>query len=223
MENAKELFIKAFMEAERLDNAELPSEDNIQWDFSEKFEKSMDKLIRKNSRIQLSTKRTVTKSLIAAIIAIMVLFTGLMSVAAIREPIIEFVKKVFPQFNEITLSENSVPSVDMIETEYTLIDLPEGFELETYQKDDCGIFAVWHNSNGEEITFSQDILNLNVSVDTEHGYEELNINGYSAYLINYEKNAILFWSDGKYYFTLNVPIDYKDKIITMSENISEKN
>ena len=46
MENAKELFVKAFMEAERLDNADLPGEDNIQWDFFFFFEKSMDKLIR---------------------------------------------------------------------------------------------------------------------------------------------------------------------------------
>lgn len=223
MDNVKELFIQSLIEVKDKELSKLKSEDEIEWEFSEKFENSMNKLIKKNNHIQLSTRRTVRKGLLAAIIALIVAFTGLMSVSATRKPFIEFIKKVFPQFNEITLSENSVPPVDMIETEYTLIDLPEGFELETYQKDDCGIFAVWHNSNGEEITFSQDILNLNVSVDTEHGYEELNINGYSAYLINYEKNAILFWSDGKYYFTLNVPIDYKDKIITMSENISEKN
>lgn len=223
MENAKELFIKAFMEAERLDNADLPSENEIQWDFSEKFEKSMDKLIRKNNRIQLSIRRTVAKSLIAAIVAIIVLFTGLMSVAATREPIIEFVKKVFSQFNEITLSENSVVPVDTIETEYTLTRLPEDFKLDTYQKDDCGTFTIWRNRNGEEITFSQDVLNLNVSVDTEHGYKELDINGYPAYLIHYEQNTILFWTDGKYCFTLNVPIRYKDEIITISASICEKN
>lgn len=62
---------------------------------SRKSLKSMNKLIRKNNRIQLSTRRAVTKSLIAAIVAIMVLFAGLMSVAATREPIIEFIKKYF--------------------------------------------------------------------------------------------------------------------------------
>ena len=222
MENAKKMFVKAFTEAERLDNASLPSEDEIQWNFSKKFRQSMDRLIRKNNRIQLSTRRTVTKSLLAAIIVIIVTFIGLMSVSAIREPIIDFVKKVFPQYNEITLNKGSVLPVDTIETEYTLTYLPEGFKLETYQKDDCGIFAVWRNENGEEVTFSQDILNLNVSVDTEHGYEELNINGYPAYFIYYEQNAILSWSDGEYCFTLNVPINYKDEIITMSENVSEK-
>lgn len=158
MENARELFVKALMEAERLDNAEIPGEDEIEWEFSEKFEKSMDKLIRKNNRIRLSTRRTVTKGLLAALIASIVIFAALMSVTASREPIIEFVKKIFPQFNEITLNEASVPPVDTIETEYTLSYLPDGFVLDTYQKSVNNIFVVWKNENGEEILFTQSIF-----------------------------------------------------------------
>ena len=37
LDNAKKLFMKAFMEAERLDNADLPREDEIEWDFSKKL------------------------------------------------------------------------------------------------------------------------------------------------------------------------------------------
>lgn len=223
MENAKELFVKAFMEAERLDNADLPGEDNIQWDFSKKFEKSMDKLIRKNNRIQLSTRRTVTKSLLAAILAIMVLLTGLMSVAATREPIIEFIKKVLPKYNDITLSENSVPPVDTIETEYTIGSLPEGFRLVTYQKDDYGVFSVWKNDAGEEFAFSQNLLDSSLTINNEGNYQELNMNGYEAYLNVYAQNSILTWTDGVYWFTLSVPESCKDEILIMAENISEKN
>ena len=177
MDNAKELFVKAFMEAERLDNAEIPSEDEIQWEFSEKFVRSMDRLVKKNNRIMLSTRRTVTKGLLAAIIAVMVLFTGLMSVAATRKPIIEFVKKIFPQFNEITLSENSAPTIDKIETEYTLTNLPKGYEISEYKISDNEVFAVWVNESGEKIVFSQEILDSNISIDNEHEYREIEING----------------------------------------------
>lgn len=222
MENAKELFIKAFMEAEKLDNADLPSEDEIQWGFSEKFEKSMDKLIRKNNRIQLSTRRTVTKSLIAAIVAIIVLFTGLMSVAATREPIIEFIKKIFPQYNEITLSENSVVSVAVIETEYTLTDLPDGFALDTYQKDDYSVFSVWKNSSDEEIAFSQSLLDSNFSIDNEHYYKEFEINGQKAFYAEDEHGAVLIYTDGYYWFTISVPADNIMDIIKLQEKISEK-
>lgn len=94
MENRKELFIKAFLEAENVSISNLKSENEIEWEFSEKFENSMNKLIKKNNHIQLSTRRTVRKGLLAAIIALIVAFTGLMSISATRESIIEFVKKV---------------------------------------------------------------------------------------------------------------------------------
>ncbi len=222
MENAKELFVKAFLEAEGLDNAEIPSEDEIQWEFSEKFIKSMDRLVKKNNRIKFSTRRTVAKSLLAAIIAIIVLFTGLMSVAATRKPIIEFVKKVLSQFNEITLSENTIPPVETIQTEYTLTNLPEGYEISEYEKSDIGVFVVWVNESGEKIIFIQNILDSNVSIDNEHEYRELEINGLNAYLIEDEYSSELRWSDGYYCFTIKVPSSIKNDITTLQENISKK-
>lgn len=223
MENSKELFVKAFIEAERLANSKIPKEDEIEWEFSDKFLRKMDKLIKKNNRIKLSTRRTVTKGLLAAIIAITVLVTSLMSVSATRKPIIEFVKKVFSQFNEITLSEDSPPTVDKIETEYTLTYLPEGFKLNTYQKDDYSVFAVWKNDLGEEIAFFQNAIDSNFAIDNEHTYRELEINGLKAYLMEDEYGSLLRWSDGYYSFAIKVPASIKNDIITLQKNISEKN
>lgn len=223
MKNSKELFIKAFMEAERIDNSSLKSEDEIEWDFSEKFEKSMNQLIKKNNHIKLSTRRKIRKGLLAAILAIIVAFTGLMSVSATRTPFVEFMKKVLPQFNEVTLSEESTPPVERIETEYTLTNLPDGFEITEYQKDELVVMSKWENQIGEDIVLFQEILDSNLSIDTEHSYEEIVINGYSAYLNKYELNSSLKWTDGYYWFTLSVPNNLHNEVITLAENISEKN
>lgn len=223
MENSKSMFIRAFLEAEALDNAKLKSEDEIEWEFSEKFENSMNKLIKKNNIIKISTRRNIRKGLLAAIVAIIVLFTGLMSVTATRTPFIEFIKKVFPQYNEITLSEESTPPVDKIETEYTLTDLPDDFEMTEYQKDDLVVMSKWENQTGEEIVLFQEILDPNLSIDTEHNFQELNINGFEAYLMIAENNSVLSWTNGYYWFTLNVPNDLQKIIIDLAENISEKN
>lgn len=223
MENTKELFVKAFMEAEAADNSSLKDEDEIKWDFSEEFEKSMNKLIKKNNRIKLSTRRKIKIGLLAAIIAIIVAFTGLMSVSATRTPFVEFVKKVLPQFNEITLSEESTPPVTSIETEYTITDLPEGFEIAEYQKDELGVLTIWNNENGDEIVLSQSLLDSNTSIDNEHNYKEININGYEAYFNSYEFEASLMWTDGTYWFDLIVPINMENEILDMAKNISEKN
>lgn len=217
------MFIRAFLEAEALDNAKLKSEDEIEWEFSEKFEISMNKLIKKNNTIKISTRRNIRKGLLAAIVAIIVLFTGLMSVTATRTPFIEFVKKVFSQYNEITLSENSMSPVERIETEYTLTDLPDDFEMTEYQKDDLVVMSKWENQTGEEIVLFQEILDPNLSIDTEHNFQELNINGFEAYLMIAENNSVLSWTNGYYWFTLNVPNDLQKIIIDLAENISEKN
>lgn len=223
MENSKELFIKAFTEAEEIDNSKLKSEDETVWNFSDKFESSMNVLIRKNKHIRLSTRRKIKKGLLAAIIAIIIMFTGLMSVSATRAPFIEFVKKIFPQYNQIALSEESTPSVSTIETEYTLTDLPERYDIDTYQKNDYNVFTIWKNTNGEEIVFQQSIIDADISIDNEHNYKKVLINGYEAYLNEYDFNSSLIWNDGNYWFVLNVPNDLNKELVDMAEKISEKN
>lgn len=222
MENSKDLFIKAFMEAEQISNAEFMNTENKNITFSKEFERKMDKLIKKDKRIHFSVRQKITKGLIAAIIAIIVAFTGLMSVSATRAPFIEFIKKVFPQFNEVTLSAQSTLPVDSIETEYTLTDLPEGFEIETYQKDDFKVFTIWKDENNEEIVFSQKLLDTSFTVDNEHDYKELYINGCKSYYIEDDSGAFLRWTDGYYWFTINVSEKYKDEIMILQKNISKK-
>ena len=222
MENSKYLFIKALLEAEELDNSNLKSEEEIEWNFSKDFENKMNNLIKKNNRIKLSTRRKIRKGLIAAIIAIIVLFTSLMSVSATRKPFIEFIKKVFPQYNEIVLSDESTPPVDTIETEYTLTDLPPGYVLDTYDKDEYSVFSIWKNNNNQEIVFSQQLLDSNITIDNEHNYKEIEINGNTAYYSEDENGAALIWNDGYYWFTIAVTKDNINNIMSLQEKISEK-
>lgn len=224
MDNVKKLFVQALIETENKEISKLKGEDEIEWEFSEKFENSMNKLIRKNNHIRLSTRRTVRRGLLAAIIALIAVFSGLMSVSATREPIVNFVKRVFSDHNEMTMSWNSVLPVDRIETEYTLYDLPEEYELTTYEKDEIGVFSRWKSSvDNSEIVFSQDVLLVNMSIDNEHNYRETVVNGYTAYLNQYEFNTSLTWTDGTYLFTLNVPNSLNIDITDLAKNIIEKN
>lgn len=223
MENSKSMFIRAFLEAEALDNAKLKSEDEIEWEFSEKFENSMNKLIKKNNHIQLSTRRTVRRGLLAAIIALIVAFTGLMSVSATRKPFVEFIKKVFSQYNDISISKDSTLPVDRIETEYTLSDIPKEYKLATYEKGEYIVSSVWQNNAGKEIIFSQKILDANISIDNEHGYKELEMNGNTAYYVEDESGKFICWTDGYYWFSLSVPNELNIDIIELAKNIVEKN
>lgn len=223
MDNVKGLFIQALIEAKDKELSKLKSEDEIEWDFSEKFENSMNKLIKKNNHIQLSTRRTVRRGLLAAIIALIVAFTGLMSVSATRRPFVEFIKKVFSQYNDISISKDSTLPVDRIETEYTLTDLPSGYKLEIYNNYDTSVFSVWKNENGDEIAFGQDILSMKFDIDNEYNYQEFNINGYPAFYTEDNSGAFLTWTDGYYWFEINGPRNEIDYLKNAPKKIVEKN
>ena len=45
MDNVKKLFVQALIEAENEEISKLKGENEIEWEFSEKFENSMNKLI----------------------------------------------------------------------------------------------------------------------------------------------------------------------------------
>lgn len=219
MEKNRELFIKAFMEAESYDYSKLKSEEEINWEFSERFEKSMNKLIQKNNRIALSTRQKIRKGLIASIIAIIVLFTGLMSVSATRTPFVEFLKEVFSDHIEISLSEDSTSTIDAIETEYTITDIPDGFKLKSYDKGNISVLTIWSNDKGEDIILYQYTINSGTNVDTEHGFEELKINGYEAYYFSDN----LLWTDGTYWFSVSKTNADKEELLELSNSLAEKN
>ena len=148
MDNVKKLFVQALIEAENKEISKLKGEDEIEWEFSEKFENSMNKLIRKNNRIRLSTRRTVRRGLLAAIIALIAAFSGLMSVSATREPIVNFIMNKFGGTTEIKASESYIPTHKTIENNYIITDIPEGYALYLYEENEHENLTVWKNANG---------------------------------------------------------------------------
>ena len=143
MDNVKKLFVQALIEAENKEISKLKGEDEIEWEFSEKFENSMNKLIRKNNHIRLSTRRTVRRGLLAAIIALIAVFSGLMSVSATREPIVNFIMNKFGETTEIKVSESYIPTHKTIEKNYIITDIPEGYALYSYEENEHDNMTVW--------------------------------------------------------------------------------
>lgn len=219
----KELFINAFLDAEQITNKDYLNKDDFNFEFSEKFDKKMKKLIAKESRISFNHRKRISRALIAAIIATVIMFTGLMSVSASRQKIIEFIETIFPQYTQVELSEDSAPTPDTIETAYTLGYVPDGYILKEYNSSDVNVFAVWTNENGDEIVYTQDLLNGNIVIDNENIYEEIFINNYKAIIYGTNNSIAICWNDDYYRYVLAAPIEFKEKLIKMIENIREKN
>lgn len=218
----KELFVNAFMEAEKIEYTDYLDKSFFTFKFSPKFEKKMSKLVSKEHLIKFSARRKISKSLIAAVVAIIVMFSGLMSVSATRRKAIDFIEKIFPKHITVELTDDSIPEYDYLQTEYTLSSVPNGYKLIEYEKSEYSSWSVWKNGNDDEIVFSQTVVGGSMSVDNEHNLEYLKINGYKAYLITENYNCTLTWNDSNYSFMLDVPINEKENIIKMAESIVEK-
>ena len=219
----KDWFIQAFLEADAVEMQKFQNKENFLYEFSEAFEKKMSKLISKESRISFNTRRRIVNALIAALIASLLLITGLLSVSASRQKIVEFIENVFSTNTQITLSENSAPTPETIEKAYTLGYVPEGFELKQYELEETSVFAIWQNKNGEQIVFVQVLLDGNFSIDNEHIYNKTEIKGFPAYIYGDKYTTELSWSDGEYRFIVQASTIYKSELLSMAENISENN
>lgn len=217
----KELFINAFLEAEQITNKDYLNKDDFNFEFSDEFNKKMKKLIAKESRISFNHRKRISRALIAAIIATIIMFTGLMSVSASRQKIIEFIETIFPKYTQVELSEESAPTPETIETAYTLGYVPEGYILKEYTSSDVNVFAVWTNENGDEIVFFQNLLDSNISIDNEHEYETAELNGYTSYIYGDDNLCSITWNDENYILRLNVPAKLKNELIKMAKNIKE--
>lgn len=218
----KELFVNAFIEAEKIQYTDYLDKSFFTFEFSPKFEKKMSKLISKEHLIKFSTRRKISKSLIAAVVAIIVMFSGLMSVSASRRKIIDFVETLLPGYVSIDLTKDSQLDDETIKTEYTLKTVPDGFKIIQYDKNDYGVFCVWENESGEKIVFSQDPISTSVSMDNEHIFERTLVNGNKAYFHGEDSNLFITWNDGTYWFSIAATSTDKETLLNYAKNIIEK-
>ena len=122
---SREEFKAAFREVISSEFAQIPTdEDSIDFTFSEKFIKRMDKLIRAQKKSYYKFINTAGKRVAVIFAAIITLFTASLSVKAIREPVVRFIKQIYETFTHYTFEGDTV---DVITKEFNLNIVPDGF------------------------------------------------------------------------------------------------
>lgn len=156
-------------------------------------------------------KRAAARVAVAVFAVIGLLGTLVMSVEAIRIPLVGFIVEHFERFT--TISPQDTKEKDVVEDPYEALEdiLPIGYEEIIRSGNASVTFALYENENGE--TVSLDIISAGAEmvVDTEDaGYSEINLSGYSAILL--EKNGYsVIWAD-----------DDSVRYVFYASNLSEK-
>lgn len=199
--------------------AALPAESEIQYEFSAPFEAKMTELFEQYTykRIRPRHFNMVSRRVIAAIIALIVMFSLSMSIKASRDSIVKFVYRIFNTNTSIDHDEDLTKGE--ITTFYTLPKIPESYKEIRAEKSQYRGELVWENED-YIISFMQASLRLAISssADTEGGdAKEIMVNDVSVLFCNNGEYAICYWMDDdcayKLLYPLNLGEDYIYQVI----------
>ncbi len=205
MSVSKEEFFDILREYASKEFEHIPeSDDEVDYEFSEEFEKKMEKLIDSIGNNKKPRKTNHRKSIAILIAAIIVIFAGAMSVGAIREPIVEFIYKVYDGFTDLLFKGDTTDKLAYI---YSLSEIPEDFvETERLVKDNTNYVRYENIKENKRITLTQSPTeDISISWDNENGHiENFTVNGIeiSIYISDRNDCHIAFWSMDSNYIEL---------------------
>lgn len=205
----------------------LPSENRLskELEFSDKFNKKMNKLIREyKNRIIKENTFVYGKRIVAGILIIAGLGFGALMLS---EPVRATIQNIIIQwFDEYTQFDFQSDTSEVEFKEFTLGYLPEGFEEIDYFLS-TGLASIeYEDLQGNDILFEYSIAeDLSLALDNEHSsYNIISINDSEAHLFESNddsRRSYLLWIDKGYTFTIGSNIDV-DEIIKIAENIKIK-
>ena len=216
---SREEFKAAFREVISSEFAHIPTdESSIDFTFSEKFIKRMDKLIRAQRKSYYKFINTAGKRAAVIFAAIITLFTASLSVKAIREPVVKFIKQVYETFIHYTFEGEIQPK---IKKEFFIKTLPDGFIQHDKIESDLAITTIYVNDNNTIKFTQQSTNNANHFFDNESGtLTKVTISGINVDIYESENIKHAVWTDEGYFFKLTCIGEINiDSVTMMIESI----
>lgn len=189
--------------------ADIPPESEIQYEFSKEFLDKMQKLINgteddthKAQKKQWSS--VAIKRIVALAAALIVLFAGIMSVGAVREPVVNFIFKTYEGFKRVLFSGDSLTEIDHV---YAFAEVPEGFvETQRISNKEMNLVRYENRETGAVIRISQSITtDYSFSLSSENGeIKTFNTDGKEVKIYCAESETLYsaFWIEDTYIMEL---------------------
>lgn len=208
---------------------QLPNEDELNHDFSDKFNGKMNKLIKYEKRNPVVNKIYKYSKSIAAILVVTTigLFTLTMSVEALRNQFFDVVKEVYDKFTSYVFSTTVDIGEDSFEIKVPKY-LPEGFKEIERLEGPNEVIIIYKNNHGEEITYQNYKINdVHIVNDTEDIHKDtVLVNNIEAEYYAKDTMNKLIWHDDEKLYNINFHsmqnskiADKKKEIISIAESI----
>lgn len=166
--------------------------------FSESFEKRMDKLIR-TGKLRRARPRKALGIVIAAASFIVLLALIACAVPVVRNAFAGFIVGRSPDCSDVQVRGETKK---LIEEEYELTLIPEGFEERKKSASDILIKRFYLNAEGDDIMLQQSADNSVHTITDRAELTELDINGMKVLLARGDRCIIAVWLQDGYSFFL---------------------
>ena len=214
-------FKQALLDATLEEFRDIPSEEEIDLEFSEEFEAWAQELLKgpqkRGSRPRGKTLRRLI--ILAAILAALV--TAALATPAIREALIEFFTHNRGTHYEFSFDpEQAATAPRTIETEYCPTYIPEGYVEDAYIVTDTVIMRAWVTDNGEHMLYQQNTIMVEGQLEDWYGGTHVNaenvivdtvyLNGYEVFRV-YQEGYMYYWTDNSYFYQLTLCESFSDE------------
>ena len=200
----------------------LPDEKFI---FSKEFEKKAYAINKRRKSLFYRATKTVPRKIAVILIAAVITFTMMMSVSAIRIPVLNFLANIYDTYISIYFMEDkedlNIPT--SIEHMYLPTSIPEGYIQIDSQNYGASTETIWMNDIFL-IILNQDILEdeFKAFIDNENvEYQILSVDDNIIHYYLKDRYYFTIWTDGSYLFTMtcpdNIPLSEIEKIIGSME------
>lgn len=187
-------------------------------EFSEEYRSRKRKLLRQREKAYFNIVCTAGRRAACIIAAIVVLSASTLSVKAVREAVYDFLIKHFSGHDVITF-DTAENAPEMIEKEYFISDLPDGFKMTEYKRNILFVSQTFTKED-KYICFSQNISNAYVcNIDNEYGSSEryTDENGQTYLIYDFNDECMIMWKVEGYVLSISGNID-KDSLLDLCKS-----
>lgn len=192
----------AFREVASLEFSHIPTDEtSIKYNFSDKFNKRMQKLIKSQKKAYWCLVNTAAKRVAIIFLAIFTMFTAAFSVKAIREPVVNFIMEIYETFTHYLFEGDTT---NTISKEYSITELPDGYIQTNKFRNENLITTIYEKTAHNVIEFTQTTTkHAQIHIDNEHEsvYKDI-VNGIEINISETLDIKHVFWIKDNYYFDI---------------------
>jgi hypothetical protein len=183
------------------------NDDDIDYEFSEDFENRMSILFERlysSNKLNKTGSSNRKKTIVILIAAVIIILTGMLSVSAVRQPIVNFVVEKYEDFIDFLFQGDVSNKIEYV---YSFNPVPENFVETNKSSNDNTVRVEYINSStGDEIILEQRITEgTQGSWDAQNGNTTtVMLNNTLIYFYKYNTAPIYLarWINDTYSFTL---------------------